>query len=101
MEEEEKESFKRTRCRGGGVGSRGGGGTEAVRWPAVRPRGSWRGPSPCDLQEAGGHPLTRHRHRKRALAQERNTIRGFFAELQPAGDAPTTRRSTQTTPARL
>lgn len=35
------------------------------------------GPSPCDLQEAEGHRLTLHRHRKRALAQERNTIQGF------------------------
>lgn len=36
------------------------------------------GLSPCDLQEAEGHRcLTRHRHRKRALAQERNTIQGF------------------------
>lgn len=35
-------------------------------------------PSPCDLQEAKGHRyLTQHRHRKRALAQERNTIQGF------------------------
>lgn len=43
------------------------------------------GPSPCDLQEAGGHPLTRHRHRKRALAQERNTIRGFSQSYSPPG----------------
>lgn len=36
------------------------------------------GPSTCDLQEAEGHRcLTQHRHRKRALAQERNTIQGF------------------------
>ncbi|TNN71377.1 hypothetical protein EYF80_018455 [Liparis tanakae] len=35
------------------------------------------GPSPCDLQEAEGHRLTPHRHRKRALAQERNTIQRF------------------------
>lgn len=43
------------------------------------------GPSPCDLQEAGGHPLTRHRHRKQALAQERNTIRGFSQSYRPPG----------------
>lgn len=36
------------------------------------------GLSTCDLQEAEGHRcLTQHCHRKRALAQERNTIQGF------------------------
>ena len=44
------------------------------------------GPSPCDSQEAGGHRLTRHRHGKRALAQERNTIQGFDKATARLGD---------------
>lgn len=52
-------------------------------------RGLVAGPSPCDSQEAEGHRcLTQHRHRKRALAQERNTIQGFHKATARLG-APT------------
>lgn len=64
------------------------GGPWGFQWLAGRPRGSCQGPSPCDLQEAEGHHcLTQRLHRKRALAQERNTIPGFYKVTARLGDS--------------
>lgn len=63
------------------------GGPWGFQWLTERPWGSCQGPSPCDLQETEGHHcLTQRLHRKRALAQERNTIPGFYKVTAHLGD---------------
>lgn len=63
-------------------------GREGCSAPGGEAPGLVAGPSPCDLQEAGGHRLTRHRHRKTGSGTGKKYNTGLSQSYSPPGSPP-------------